>query len=424
MAINENSQTGPYDRFGQQIYVGSLAAHYACLSAPPVANGDVGFENQLQIQRGTEPSYAPMPSLHPCRSMPNIAKRNQDSSEPPEESGLALLARNAEAVSSLPTAVTYALATGAAMETLAAVATPAFTHWSSSPIVDGLRAAASDNTANIRNSPGDIESAKPYTVSNGLSGLYFDTTTYTSNPAPQVASNLGLIPTSNVRSNNLPSGYEYNHLANISNGVSHMTLALHNGKGPHTSQTLPNEKCEAVTAHVNVPYTIGFADSNEGAPRFPRAGAQALSSPVDTYSVSSSSSGACYKPHLDLDAMSISRPMQEVRGSRQSQSPSGRIPSNMFMMVNPKLGNPTLGPPQESNSRRTNPPVGIERNGLMSPPALPISRPYTAQATMIRVPTNRPTSAGCGSSVGSPKYTNDSINFTDPGFSRPMKASH
>ncbi|EGX44304.1 hypothetical protein AOL_s00193g32 [Orbilia oligospora ATCC 24927] len=405
LAINEHTHAGSYDRFGQQLYVGSLtAAHYACLSAPPVANGDASFESQLQIQRATEASYASMPSLHPSRSLPDIAKRKQILSQSPEESGLALLARNAEAVSNLPTAVTYALATGSAAETLAAVATPAFAHWSSSTMAEGLRAAADDNPVN--------------------DSMYFDTGTYATNPVPQIVSNVGLIPTSNVRSNSLPSGYGYNHLANIPSGASHMTLALHSGKNSQISQTLPNEKCETITTQVDVPYTIGFADGN-GEARFSRIGAQALSSSsVDTYSVPSPSSRGSYKPHLDLDAMSISKSMHEVRDSGQPRSSLGGMPSNMFFMTQAKRGTSVLSSSQENNSRGANPPVIIERRDLMSPPAIPVSRPVPAQATMMRVPTNLPSTAGCGSSVGSPKYIHDSINFTDSAFARPMKASH
>ncbi|RVD86741.1 uncharacterized protein DFL_005002 [Arthrobotrys flagrans] len=399
LALNEYNQIGPYDRFGQQMYVGSLAPHYACLSAPPVANGDTGFESQLQIQRAVEPSYASTPPLHSSRSMPNIAKRNsqhgQTVSRSPEESGLALLARNAEAVSSLPTAVSYSLATGAAMETLAAVATPAFAHWSSSPMVEGLRAAADSNSVNLRNISGDIATTKNYTVPNGLStNVYFDTP-YTQNPAPQVASNMGLIPTSNVRANSLPSGYEYNHLANIASGVSHMTLALQNGKNAQTTQCLPNDKCEVNTT-VDAPYAIGFADHSEGETRFSRVGAQALSSPVDTYSVSGSSSGGSYKPHLDLDIMSLSKSMPEARDSRQSQSSFGKIPSNLVVMTKAIRGASALSSPQENISRVTNPAHIIERHDLMSPPTAPISRPIPAQATMMRTPTNRPSSASCG----------------------------
>ncbi|KAF3164601.1 hypothetical protein TWF788_001107 [Orbilia oligospora] len=425
LAINELTQAGSYDRFGQQMYVGSLtAAHYACLSAPPVANGDASFESQLQIQRATEASYASMPSLHPSRSLPDIAKRKQILSQSPEESGLALLARNAEAVSNLPTTVTYALATGSAVETLAAVATPAFAHWSSSTMTEGLRAAADDNQVNIRNASGDMDMTKNYPVPDGLSdSIYFDTGTYATNPVPQIVSNVGLIPTSNVRSNSLPSGYGYNHLANIASGASHMTLALHSGKNSQISQTLPNEKCEAIPTQVDVPYTIGFADGNEEA-RFSRIGAQALSSSVDTYSVPSPSSRGSYKPHLDLDAMSISKSMHEVRDSRQSRGSLGGTPSNMFFMTKAKRGTSVLSSPQENNSRGANPPGIIERRDLMSPPTIPVSRPVPAQATMMRVPTNLPSSAGCGSSVGSPKYIHDSINFTDSAFARPMKASH
>ncbi|KAK6522523.1 hypothetical protein TWF281_001966 [Arthrobotrys megalospora] len=435
---DQQNPSGHYDRFGAPIYVGTLATQYACLSAPAMVNGDASFENQLQIQRAmADPQFA-TPSLHPSRSMPNITRRTSHQESPhqnmphpqsPEESGLALLARNAEAVSSLPcpAVTTYTLATSAAIETLAAVAAPSYMHWGPSPAVEGLRPSANSNSVNLQGRSDDIETTKGYTVPNGLSApLYFDTT-YTPAPTPQVASSMGLIPTSNVRASSLSGGYGYNHLASIASGVGHMTLALPNGKrAPTTSQSLPSEKCEIATTHASFPYTIGFADQSEGTPyssRFSRVGGE-ISSPVDAYSVSGSSSGVKFRSHSDLDVISSPKPMADMRDSRHTPNSLDKVHSNLAVMTKAMRSGSSLNSPQEHIPQKTSSTHIIERQDLMSPPALPVSRPIPVQASMIRTSTNRPSSAGCGSSMGSPKYSYEAINYGDSAFARSMKASH
>ncbi|KAK6345027.1 hypothetical protein TWF718_006967 [Orbilia javanica] len=396
LEMNENSQLGPYDRIGQQMYGGGLS-HYTCLSAPPVASSSAtGFEGQVHLQRAENP-YISAPSLHPRRSMPNIVvKRSSQHGhiipQPAEESGLALLARNAEAVSSLPTAVTYALATGTGMETLAAVANPTFTRWAPHPMMDGLRAVTDGSPIDLRNNPIEVEATKGYPVQTSLpSNIYFDT-----NPAPQIASGMGLIPTSNVRTNGVPNGYDYSHFANIAGSVNNcnVTLALQgtsNGKGDQPTQSLLNERCETSTAiNIDIPYDLGFVGHAEGAARFSRADAQVLSSPVNTYSVSGSSSGGSYNAHIGLGAMSLSKSTPEAK---QSQGSFGKTPSVPSIMT--------------KTARGTNSPHTIERHDLMSPLSLLVPRPNPSQKTITRVPTNRPNSAGCISSVGSPKYAHD-----------------
>ncbi|KAK6496568.1 hypothetical protein TWF481_001568 [Arthrobotrys musiformis] len=415
LAINE-SQAGPYDRFGQQIYVTNLnlAAQYACLSAPPVANGDRDFGNDIQMQRSIVDSEYGAPSLHPSRSLPNITKRNSQYGSTADESGLALLARNAEVVSGY-----HSLVTSAAMETLAAAANPPFEHWGSDSPLESLRPTADASPINLRNGACDSDSSKSYTVPNGLSPVYFDTI-YTSNPTPQMAPNLGLLPTSNVRSSSLPSAYEFNHVANIATGVGHMTLELQNGKKVQKPQALQGGKCGVTTA-VDSPYTLSFADPSEGAPYSPRY-SRVLSSPVDAYSVSGSSAG--YKPHLDPSVMHLPKSVPETGDPRHHLNSLDKLPSNMVILTNPMRSTSAVSSPTQGmhSTRR------VDRHDLVSaPPTLPMSKPIpAAQVPTLRTPmsTSRPTSAGCGSFANGQKYSQESVHYTDSPFVLPMKTSH
>ncbi|KAK6340454.1 hypothetical protein TWF730_002208 [Orbilia blumenaviensis] len=427
LVINEQSAPGLYDRLGHPIYIGNVPAQYACLSAPPVTSGDAGFESQLQMQRPiVDTPYTQTPSLHPSRSMPNIVKRvsqlEQNISDLPGESGLALLARNAEAVSNLPCpAAAYGLTTSAAMETLAAVATPSYVSWGHSPTVESLRSSVENGSANLREGP-EGDAGRSFTVPSGLpTPLYFDSP-YMHTSAPQIPSNIGLIPTSNVRASNLSTGYDYGHLANIANGVSHMTLALPNGK--RTSLSLPNEKCELTTTHATIPFTMGFADHGEGLPsypaRFSKVGGQILSSPIDAYSISGSSSGVSYKAHPDMDVLPSSKPITDTRTPKQPQNSLGKSSSKLVAMTN-LMENNTL---QEHTSRRVNSTDMMERHALMSPPSLPGSRSMPVQVPTTRTPNNRSSSTGCGPTLGSPKYSFDEAPYGSSHFPRSMKASH
>ncbi|EPS43176.1 hypothetical protein H072_2837 [Dactylellina haptotyla CBS 200.50] len=391
----------------------SVASTYAgagCISAPPVMSNGSHFETQLAG------AVMPAPhSLQASRSLPTIGRRaspsrQQTTSHAPEEAGIALLASSAAAIASndsfskLPTAD---------MNSVPSCGPPTYglsQHWTNHAVEDIILRTVAESTP-LRPTSSEVdnqEAHREYSVSDDMgdhSTLYFDGFIPQAATPPNV---VAFLPTSSVRED----PYGYAQLGGIQDGVNNIALTI-GSKGqapqppppPVSSQNSTGESSANVHNAILYPVSRPGNGSSHYTP-FTRLGPQ--TSPTDAYTMthapaSRKKPGFFIPPSLfaTIDDKGIAQPATVAnKNLAYSSSP---LPSTFALTSFKKNTQKASVPasPEDSPMRRTSTVYQIDKS--IPDDTRPGSRQITGP-TVVAHTNTRPSSAGCGSGLASPRF--------------------
>ncbi|KAF3907669.1 hypothetical protein AA313_de0206539 [Arthrobotrys entomopaga] len=411
-------------------------------------NSNGHFENQLA---GVLPSH--IHGLQASRSLPTISRRSLASHQALTQSSqesdhLSLLATSAAVVASLPgPSEEYTNSDLTNNEVDLPTCAPSsyglssLSHWNNHAVEEVLRTVAElPHLRPTATEPNARETTKSY-VPPGITtdqSLYFEGTF-----APPVATTSPgvstYLQTSNVRDGSFSDAFNYSHLAS---GLSHMGIKVSKPRpGPPPSpSTLQNpiDKGDA-DAQGHVVYAGSLPSNYPLIPynfvRYPHH-----SNPIDVYSVrpnavsarkfsdSSTPSPTTLTPlGEDKDTRALSLPGKNRISSTSSSSScssssSSLSPTSAMGAHGSKASmkhTQTSTPPQnimrdsiqrEVSRRPSSTTVSIERTEFQhGGPMISISRTTAQPMRAITAP--RPSSAGCGSAVASPKLSYDPLPY-------------